>query len=34
MTTEYLLVDNGSDRQAVEAVGKCLPKPDIKTTFT
>lgn len=34
MTAKDLLVDNGGDGQTVEAVGKSLPKFDIKPAFT
>jgi hypothetical protein len=30
---ENLLVDNGSNRQAIEAVRKCLPELDVVTTL-
>lgn len=30
---EDLFVDDGGDRQAVEAVGKCLPKFDVVSSF-
>ena len=33
MHGEYLLVDNGSDRQAVEAVGEGFPQLDVVSSF-
>ena len=33
VTTEYLLVHNGSDGQTVETIGKRLPQFDIVATF-
>lgn len=34
MHRENLLVNNGSDRKTVEAVGKCLPQLDIVPSLT
>lgn len=33
MHREDLLINNGRDRQAVEAVRKCLPQFDVVTTL-
>ena len=34
MTAEYLLVDNGGDGQAVEAIRERLPELDVEAPFT
>ena len=34
MHCEDLLVDDGSDWQAVEAIGKCLPELDVVSSLT
>lgn len=34
MAAEYLLIDDGGDGQAVEAVGESLPQFDIKAPLT
>lgn len=34
MHGEYLFVDDGGDRKAIEAICKCLPQLDIVPSFT
>ena len=34
VTAENLLVDDGGDRQAVEAIRECLPQLDVEAPFT
>lgn len=34
MHREYLFVNDGCDRQAVEAIGKSLPEFDVVSAFT
>lgn len=33
MHSEDLLVDNGCNWQAIEAIGKCLPEFDVVSSF-